>query len=189
MSKYKNNNNHKSKRKAKGKLKIILIVIASLLAGVIAFGAISSLLAEKPLNENNLLKYDKYENMIEESEKGLKVKWNEDGSIVLSGKHSDNDIANNAHYSCPFVTVELDPGEYTLSTGNKNCSQDTYGMYIIVDGASTPVYDKPVTFTVSEKTVATVGFTVKNNYYILYGKLSPVLVAEDNAENIYSEVV
>lgn len=179
--------NHKTQRKSTDRWKIVFTFVVSLLCGALLMGAVFVLFAEKPLNPNNLLKYDKYENKLEESGKGLKIRWNDDGSIVLSDKHSDNDIANNAHYTCPFVTVELEPGDYTLSTGNDSCSQDTYGMYIVVDGKTTPVYDEPVTFTVAEKTVVTIGFTVKNNYRIIYGKLSPVLVPGSSAQGFFAE--
>ena len=133
----------------------------------------------KEKNEANLLSYKTHyiDNLTEEFDAGLKVKWKDDGRFVLSGKYEDNNLANNATTDpYDFASILLTAGEYTLSTGNDKCSADTYGLVITHEGKTTYVYDDPVTITIEADTTVTIGFFVKNNKYIFSAEIQPCLV-------------
>ena len=179
------NFNHKSKRYAKNRVKMILAIVAAALCGALVMGFCLNTFREKTVNPNNLIKQENYLNTIEETSMGLKIKWNDDGTFALNGKHDDEDLTSKDLYKHAFVTVELEPGEYTISTGNEHCSEDTYGIYYILGGETVLVGEKSNSFTVEEKTNVDIGFFVKNDTFVLYAKLAPVLVTGGTAQDYY----
>ena len=176
------------KRKKKSRAKKILMIVCAFLAGLFVMGSVSALTAEKTLNPDNLIKVENYfDNLMSDSEKGLKVKWKDDGRFVLSGKHSDADIADNSLYTVAFTSVTLNPGVYTLSTGNDKCDDDTYGLYYIKNGES-PVYvQEKTSISIDSITPVEIGFYVKNNYNIIYAEFAPVLVSGDKVGTFFVE--
>lgn len=182
------NSNYKNSSKRRG-VKKWLSIICAFLAGLVLCGAITSVTAEKELNEDNLIKADNYfENLVEETDGGLKIKWKDDGRFVLTGKHSDDNIANNALYSVAFTTVTLNEGTYTFTPGNDNCGDETYGMYYKINGGE-PVYvfaNKAV-ITVESTSAVEFGFYIKNNYHILYAEFAPVIVSGDKIGTFFAE--
>lgn len=176
--------------KAKRILKAIcLVAVGALLGGMILHltGTEINNPWKKEVNENNLIQVEDYlENSLKDTSAGLKVKKNDDGSFVLSGKHADKDEADNAIYkSAYFVNVNLTAGsEYVLSTGNDRCSTDTFGLYYIMNGETTLVGEKDVKIVATEDTVISIGYFVKNNTYFFswFSKITPILVP--NGENV-----
>ena len=179
------------KRKNKSRAKKILMIVCAFLAGLFVMGSVSALTAEKILNPDNLLQYKNYDEklMLDETAKGLKIKWNDDGTIVLSGEHSDDDMNDNAIHTMDFVNVQLEPGQYTLSCGNKKASDDTFSLYAYVNGNYYHTYgnDASVTFSVDETSTVIVGLAVKNNYRMFYTKLEPTLISGTEAIDFYLE--
>lgn len=180
------------KRKKKSRAKKILMIVCAFLAGLFVMGSVSALTAEKTLNPDNLLvKKDTYiTNLLKETDKGLRIDWKDDGAFVLSGKHADDNEANNAMYMYEFATLELEPGKYTISSGNDKANAETYGMFVKYDGQiKHNVYGDAVTFDIDGEETKTViiGFSVKNQYRILYAKFEPVLVKGDKAGSFYVE--
>jgi len=145
---------------------------------------------EKDVNPDNLIVEKNYaDNLIKETSKGLKVKWNDDGSFVLSGKHEDDNLANAALYeSDSFVTVTLVPGDYVLSTGNENADVEKFGLVVRGYGdAAEYVGNKPLKMHVEEATTISVSFFVKNNLRLwgFNSKILPTLVAGTEAGEFY----
>ena len=179
--------NFKSNKRRRGKGKAIASVIAAVFAAVLLLVGIVALTAPKELNPDNLLKYSEYVNKLEESKEGLKVKWDDDGSFALSGKHESNDTSNNSKYKSPFASVVLDKGNYLISTGNDNCDSEKYGMYYVLDGEYYEVCGDVLKIKVDSKTVLEVGFFVKNNVRIIHADFEPVLVPEGSSVSFYSK--
>ncbi len=183
MAKNYNNNNRGKARKWKN---IAKIVVASICAFAIGIG-VAALTAPKDLNDKNLLKYENYVNKLEESAGGLKIDWKEDGRIVLSGKHASDNTINNSKFTNPFVSVTLTEGTYQISSGNKHASPGTYGLYYVLNGERHEVCKNVDTFTVTGSTVIEVGYFVKNNEFILYAELEPVLVAKGDSVEFFKD--
>lgn len=184
-----NYSNNKENRRKKSKAKKWITIVCAFLAGLCVMGAVSSITAEKDLNPDNLIKVENYfENLPEKTDGGLEIDWKEDGRFVLSGKHSDDDIANNALYTLAFTNVTLNEGVYTFTPGNYKCDDETYGMYYIING-ETPVYvfDDETTIHIDGTSTVEFGFCVKNNYYILYAEFAPVLVSGDKVGSFFVE--
>lgn len=178
------------------KTKTFLTVGAFVLAALTCLMAVCNtfnldlggIFGKKELNEDNLINYkDHYiENLSKESSKGLKMKWNDDGSFVLSGKHSDSDLADTQIYSYGFATITLDPGTYTLCANNKDAEKDTFGLYAEIQGNKLLTEKEgSVTFDVTDSTSVIIGFYVKNNYRLIWEKLCPTLVAGTDSIDFY----
>ena len=185
-----NNNGSFNKNKAKRIAKKVIALILAFAAGCAAVGAYTALTREKPLNENNLIKYENYfENVtsLEETDKGLKIKWDDDGTFAISGKHADNDLSNNAQYKLAFTQVLLTEGTYMFSSGNESADDDTYGLYIEYGDKIAYTYSDATVVTIDTPTTATVGFFVKNNYRVVYADFEPVLVPGDKAQGFFAE--
>lgn len=85
----------------------------------------------RDVNEDNLIKEAAYyDNLPEELDNGLRVRWKDSGEIVLSGKVDDGTVTNDTIPTpITFATVNLEAGKtYTLSTGNKSCDKKTFGL-------------------------------------------------------------
>ena len=191
MSKRRNTRNENyEKRKRKGRAKKIICLVCAFLAGLMVMSGVSALTTEKQLNPNNLLnKKDNYVTaLLEETDKGLKIDWTDNGSFVLSGKHDDDNEANNSMYRFAFAEIELEPGTYTLSHGNKKASDETYGLYVQYDGMiKHNVYGSSTTFELDKDTTVIIGFAVKNKINIIYAKFEPVLVKGDKVGSFFVE--
>lgn len=185
-----NYSNNKENRRKKSKAKKWIMIVCAFLAGLFVMGAVSSITAEKDLNPNNLLvKKETYvANLLAETAGGLSINWKDDGRFILSGKHSDDNEANNALYRYEFASVELEAGTYTLSHGNDDAASDTFHLYIQWDGEiKENVYKDAKTFTLDTDTTVIIGFAVKNNYFIFYEEIAPVLVSGTTAGEFYVE--
>ena len=189
MSNY--NNENKKKRNARRFWRTASLILVSVLLSVFAVGALGGLdnVFEKDLNPDNLLKYEDYvENLMkDETEGGMHIKWKDDGSFALWGKHSDDDITNATLVDYEFVTVVLEPGTYTLSANNKDAG-DNFGLYALIAGETEKqrTDDGVVSFDVTEgQTAVSIGWYVKNNQRLIYEKIEPTLVAGDTAIEFY----
>ena len=167
--------------------KIIAIAIAVVTLGVVgisAFGGGMSL--GRDVNPDNLIVEKNYfNNLLDESDGGLKVNWKDDGTFVLYGKHEDKSLADAALFKSDFTSVTLEAGTYTISTGNDHADQEKFGLYVQYGSNIEYVTDEHVTFTLTEDTVVIVGFFVKNNYTCLFHKIAPVLVEGSEAAEFY----
>ena len=175
----------RKRRRMSGKsiVSLIVAVFIALLA-VVGIGAVT---APKELNPDNLLKYKNYVNKLEESEEGLKIKWDDDGSFTLSGKHESDNTINNSKYTNPFASVVLERGTYLISTGNERCDSESYGLYYQINGNYYEVYGDTLKFEVEKTTVIEVGFFVKNNKRIIHADFEPVLVPEGCSTSFYAD--
>ena len=153
---------------------------------------------EKELNPDNLIKKENYNSKLDdELENGLKIKWKDNGEIVLSGKVDDTKITGEqspAPY--PFTSVTVEPGEvYTISSGNKSCDEKTFGLFVEwkdSDGVtqSVKVADDAVKLDFSdyeEEVTLTISIYYQNDvtYFGLQSYLRPVLVEGDTAGEFY----
>ena len=183
-----NNNGSFNKNKAKRIAKKVIALILAFAAGCAAVGGYVALTREKPLNENNLIKTPYFENVtkLEETAKGLKIKWDDDGTFAISGKHVDDNLANNAHYEVAFVQVFLEEGTYMFSSGCKSADDDTYGLFIEYNGKKQYAYTEASMIVIDTPTTVTIGFFVKNNYRVVYADFEPVLVKGDKAQGFFA---
>ena len=186
-----NNNYESNKRKRRGKsvLRTLGIIIASALMSF-AFMAFSNFakenIFEKDINPDNLLTVEEYnDNLLEESDKGLKVNWKDDGSLVLSGKHSDDNIANSALYSFEFATLTLDAGDYTLTTGNDDADKEEFGIKVTYGDTTHYVGADKQVIHLDEETAVTFSVFVKNNRFMAWEKIMPILVEGTDAGDFY----
>ena len=171
---------------------IVALSVALSMAGM----SILNKYHDRDLNPNNLLKYEYYgegngKGLTTEWEKGsLKATWNDDGSFVLTGKYSDDTIADTEFHEYHFASVTLAAGEYTFSHDNKNAAEDSYYIHITSTGTK-PIdraaCDEPVTFTLDETAIVSFSFKVKNNHRIIYAKFEPVLVQGKTAGAFYAD--
>ena len=183
---YENQNTGRKKRRRLSGKSIVRIVIAAVLALVAVVGLVA-VFAPKETNPDNLLQYKNYSNMLTESTEGLKVKWDDDGSFTLSGKHKSQDTLNNSKYMSPFASVLLEPGKYYFSSGNERADHDTYGLYFVKDGQYHEVCADVAEIDVETATIIQVGFFVKNNKNIIYADFEPVLVPDGSSTSFYAE--
>lgn len=145
----------------------------------------------KSRNESNLLRteqYDKNQTNLEKTAHGMHVRFKEDGSIALYGKHEDPALNGQQRYESPFANMMLDQGIYTLSAGNSGADEDTFGLFVYVNGERFYVENGQVTFTVTEaNSAAVIGWFVRNGDWLVYEKLYPTLAAGKNAIAFYEE--
>lgn len=169
-------------------LGVSLLLMFTALVGAVRFFDVN---VGNTRNEQNLLSYEQYDKNqtnIEKTSCGLHVKFKDDGSIVLYGKHNDANLTAQQRYESTFSNLILDAGTYTLSAGNTNADEDTFGLFVYVNGERFYVKNGQVTFTVTESnSAAVVGWFVKNNYWILYEKLYPTLASGKDAIAFYEE--
>lgn len=146
---------------------------------------------KKDLNPDNLLKYESYydnQKKLKETEHGLKVSFKDDGSIVLRGKHDDPDLTENQRYENYFTSVILNAGVYTLSAGNEDANEDSFGVFAVVGGETLHVRDGKISFQVnSDNSTVVIGWFVRNGDYMLYEKLYPTLAAGEDVIGFYAE--
>ena len=166
-------------------VKWICVILA-----IVACGACFSAVTDnfkKEVNENNLIKYNEYTTAAktEEFANGLKAKWNEDGTIVLYGKAYDENVSGNYLHEHVFMTLTLQPGTYTFTSGNDNCSEDTYHTFVKVGTQYYRGFKDTKSIVITEECTVAVGFAVKNDYRIAYAKLAPVLVAGAEAQDFF----
>ena len=186
MSKKNENYTSRKKRRRLSGKSIVTMVICCVLALLAVVGAVA-VFKPKPLNPDNLLKYENYSNMLTESTEGLKVKWDDDGSFTLSGKHKSDNTLNNSKYTNPFASVTLMPGKYLISSGNDKCDSESYGLYYRYNGNYVEVYGDVVELPIGELTVVEIGFFVKNNKNIIYADFEPVLVPDGASTSFHAE--
>ena len=145
---------------------------------------------ERDVNDKNLLKVENYfdNRLKDETSKGMKINWKNDGSFSLSGKHVDEDLPDKNVICYEFTEILLTPGTYTLSAGNKNAAKDTFGVYAqagddiwYVEGDQ----DGTISFTLTETKTVVIGWFVKNNYRIIYQKVAPTLVSGEATIDFY----
>ena len=187
-----NNNSYESnrkKRKGQNLLRTLGLLLASALlscAFMAGFNYVQENFFEKDRNPDNLLTVEEYnDNLLEESDKGLKVKWNDDGSLVLSGKHSDDNIANAALYSFEFATLTLDAGDYTLTVGNDDADKEEFGLKVTYGDTTHYVGADKQVIHLDEETAVTFSVFVKNNRTMFWEKLMPTLVEGTEAGDFY----
>ena len=181
---YENQNTGRKKRR-RFSAKSIALTIAAVFLALLAVVGLVAVFAPKETNPDNLLQYKNYSNMLEESTEGLKVKWDDDGSFTLSGKHKSDNTLNNSKYLNPFTSVTLEFGDYWIGTGNDNCDSESYGLYYRLDGNYAEVYGDFVKISIEKTTVLEVGFFVKNNKNIIYADFEPVLVPDGSSTSFY----
>ena len=143
---------------------------------------------DKERNPDNLLTTECYmKNLTKEFDKGLNVKWNDDGSFVMSGKYEDEKLAKEARFVYEFATVQLAAGDYTISTGNDNCKKDEFGLVVYYNGQTEYVGSEPYTIPLDEESTVTIGLFVKNDLRLwsLSSKITPTLVAGTEAGDFY----
>lgn len=153
---------------------------------------------ERELNEDNLIKKADYDDDIsKELDNGLKLDVKDSGEIVLRGKVEDKTInAEQDPEPYAFASVTVDGGKvYTLSTGNKNCSKDTFGLevvYIDANGESQTVRvgSDPHVIDLTgkeEQTTFTLKIFYENNvtYFGINSYIRPVLVEGETAGEFY----
>ena len=180
------------------KTKTFLTVGAFVLAALTCLMAVyntfnldlGGIFGKKKLNEDNLLKYEEHysENQIKPDETacGLKMKWNEDGSFVLRGKHYDENLTPKELFTYDFALITLEPGSYTLSANNEDADDDTFGVYALIKGNKYLTKDGKVTFDIIDsETNVVIGYYVKNNYRLIWEKICPTLVAGTDAIEFY----
>lgn len=171
---------------AKNKIVKWICIILAIVACGACFTAVTDNF-KKEVNENNLIKYKEYtaSAKTEEFENGLNAKWNDDGTIVLYGKAYDENLSDTSYHEHVFMTFTLQPGTYTFTSGNENCSEDTYHTFVKVGTQYTRVFKEAKSIVIEEECTVAVGFAVKNDYRILYAKLAPVLVAGVEAQDFF----
>ena len=145
---------------------------------------------ERDVNDKNLLKVENYfdNRLKDETSKGMKINWKNDGSFSLSGKHVDEDLPDKNVICYVFTEILLTPGTYTLSAGNKNAAEDTFGVYAQAGDDIWYVeedQDGTISFTLTETKTVVIGWFVKNNYRIIYQKVAPTLVSGEAAIDFY----
>ena len=186
-----NYENNKKKRRSKEIWRTIGIIVASTLcaAMLMSVGSFVKPLFEKEVNPDNLIKEENYWESatgLKETEKGLKIKWNEDGSIVLSGKHNDDNLAGNALYMVQFTQVILDKGTYVFNSGNDDAKKDEFGIMILKNGETIYAEGSDVKIEITENSTPVLfGIYVKNNEYLWNEKLTPTLVPDGSPVEFY----
>lgn len=132
---------------------------------------------DKEVNEKNLIKAENYQIEDEQDDgKGIKARVNEDGVIKLSGKAT----SDNSFVVC---TVELAPGEYTIS-GVK--STDNYGLQVTgADNLIAKAGTSSDTFTIETAQTVTVSIYVTEDTWLFNKKITPVLVSGADAGDFY----
>lgn len=147
---------------------------------------------EKDNNPDNLIQKANYiDSLIDESEKGLKMDWKDDGSVVLSGKHDDTSNDASDYYTYAFVNVTLPEGTYVLSTGNKNCREDLFGLHYKYGSGENFVQDyvgeDDVEIVLTEETTITISIFAANKerFWGINSYIRPILVEKGNAVEFY----
>lgn len=177
-------NRENKKKRSRGVWKTLGIITASVLSTcmLLSVGSFVKTAFTKEVNPDNLIKEENYWESatgLKETAKGLKIKWNEDGSIVLSGKHKDDNLAGNALYKLEFTMLTLDAGTYVFNCGNKDAEKDKFGMFVVQGTEIVYAEDDDVVITVKENsTPVRFGIYVKNNEYLWNEELTPILVPE-----------
>ena len=113
------------------KLAGIILVAVLIAVGVSAiFGAITKGFQEFDIREpnpDNIINVEQYNEALDaEREDGLKVEFDEDGAITVSGK---NKTEEDVKIAIQDVTLEV--GKYTISSGAKNTDDETYFLSIV----------------------------------------------------------
>ena len=199
---YRKSNNYNN---GGGRRKISLgAIVAIMLAGVVLTSALTAGLGfasksfiekdlgawfQRELNEDNLVKADDYVNIIEETDKGLKINVKDDGSIYLTGCQDEKaeDPADQYH-DVKIVDVTVEPGKYVLSSGNEKADKDTFGIqydYIDTNDAKQTgwVFGESKVLEFTETTTVTLSIAVVRGerFFGIMSYLRPVLVPEGTA--------
>jgi hypothetical protein len=153
---------------------------------------------ERELNPDNLIKEENYvDNLEDELENGLKINYKDSGEIVLYGKVDDDSITGDQTPDpITFVSVTVDPGKvYTLSSGNKNASEKTFGLqceWVDANGekVSAKAADDALKIDLTKHTEAvtlTISFYYENDvtYFGINSYLRPTLVVGESAGDFY----
>ena len=191
MSNYSNSNSRKFTFKRL--LRIVALVLASAAVSAVIVFAFGGLKFENPLdkklNPDNLLSYSDYDKtlMIEDTNYGVKIKWKDNGAIVINGKNNDNTLDDNEVRYYAFATKTLDPGTYTIS-GYEKANLSELGIYVKLPDQNDYIYadTKTDSFTLSEATTVEIGFYIGNGKYFFNKTLYPTLVSGDTAGEFYA---
>lgn len=153
---------------------------------------------KRELNPDNLIKEENYvDNLEDELKNGLKVDYKDSGEIVLYGKVDDDSITGDQQPDpITFVSVTVDPGKvYTLSSGNKNVSEKTFGLqceWVDANGekVSAKAADDALKIDLTKHTEAvtlTISFYYENDvtYLGIFSYLRPTLVVGESAGDFY----
>ena len=198
------NNNNQNRRSARGAfyVKIVALVLAvcALFGALFACGSYATdgftnwdptSWFERDLNPDNLLKREDYiEALPEEIEGGLKFKWNENGSVKISGIFEEKN-PSESFYTFVFTDVTLPAGTYVLSTGNDKANTNTFGLRMEYPiGAEKKCVDVGADnykFTLEGETNVVLSvFVAKNErFYGINSYINPVLVAEGDTVSFY----
>lgn len=189
---YENNRARRTRKNWIGVTGIILAVVMLTTAALTGVGFATKSFEQNPFNKernpDNLLTTECYmKNLTDEFDKGLNVKWNDDGSFVMSGKYEDDQIAKDARFVYEFASITLEAGDYTISTGNDNCKKDEFGLVVYYDGKTEYIGSEEFTLILDEESTVTVGLFVKNDLRLwsLSSKITPTLVAGTEAGEFY----
>lgn len=163
----------------------ILALITCLMAVINVFG----IDFKKEVNPDNLLKYEDYDKNLlkDETSKGMKIKWYDDGSFALYGKHEDETLSPTQFVDYKFASVYLSVGTYVLSANNDDAGDD-FGLYVTVDnGTNIQRTNKgEVKFSVTEESVPVqIGWYVKNDQRIIFEKIEPTIASGTVAIEFY----
>ncbi len=167
-----------------GWLKIVALVMVGFLLGGIFMnftGTETKNPFKKELNENNLIEVDSTYIKTQDTNRGVKIKVADDGTIKLSGKATSDLVVTVA-------TVSLEPGWYTLS-GLESPDINKFYLYGVygVSGQAISGTDSAV-FEITEPTdiVIKLSWTEDVSFNIFTdNKIQPVLVEGKTAGAFY----
>ena len=139
-------------------------------------------LDNREVNPDNLIKVENYSIKTEKTKVGIDVDVKDDGRISLSGKAT-------ADYKAAVVTLQLNPGEYTLGGCNSQIGEK--GLVIEYNGishyAGVDDEDEGATFTITEdqgSVSATVYVFVDEDVRVLQ-TIKPTLAKGDEEISFY----
>ena len=157
---------------------IAICALASLAVLAIGASLITTLTGVefKQLNEDNLINVDSYD-IADDKSGEIKFDVKDDGRIEVEGKNSTETNAEKE-----IVSVTLDKGEYTISSGVKKTSSSTFYLVLRDENGGEIVADD--TFTVAEPTNYTLYIVVKPGVEI-DTTFAPVLVKGGKKGNFY----
>lgn len=158
----------------------LILICALASVAVLAIGAtiITTLTGVefKQLNEDNLINVDSYD-IADDKSGEIKFDVKDDGQIEVKGENSTEENAEKA-----IISVVLDEGQYTISSGAKKTSSSTF--YLILRDTEGGEIIADDTFTVTEPTSYTLYIVVKPGVEI-DTTFAPVLVKGDKPGNYY----
>lgn len=170
---------------------LVILLLFGIFAGALTvFKGNSPISLSKNINEDNLITIDCLTEMRETDQvnAGMKIKWNDDGSFVLSGRNDDPNLSKQGKSHYEFAILKLtEGGRYTLNAGNKDASDTTFGVYAVVGNNTYYTKGKTgtVTFDVPANSEVKIGWFVHDELFLIYEKLAPSLAFGEKAITFY----